>query len=103
MNLNEYQDKSFATSLPQCRNLNYMILGLCNEAGEVAGKLKKSLRGDGQLERDKLISELGDVLWYLAGAASVKGIRLSEIARVNIHKIKDRISNNTLQGDGDNR
>lgn len=52
----------------------YVHLGLVGEAGEVVGKVKKAIRDDRLLaprtltteRRDDLVSELGDVLWYLA-------------------------------------
>ena len=48
----------------------YPTLGLVNEAGEVAGKVKKIFRDKGgkisEEDRQALKGELGDVLWYLA-------------------------------------
>lgn len=41
-------------------------LGLCGEAGEVADIVKKHLGHGHPLDRDKLIEELGDLLWYCA-------------------------------------
>jgi NTP pyrophosphatase (non-canonical NTP hydrolase) len=47
----------------------YPTLGLTNEAGEVAGKIKKIFRDhNGEIseaDRESLKGELGDVLWYL--------------------------------------
>ena len=47
----------------------YPTLGLTNEAGEVAGKIKKIFRDrNGEIneaDREALKQELGDVLWYL--------------------------------------
>ena len=47
----------------------YPTLGLVNEAGELAGKVKKIFRDkQGQIgddDREALKYELGDVLWYL--------------------------------------
>lgn len=42
------------------------IFGLIKETGEVAGVFKRAARGDngGQLDREKLAKELGDLLWY---------------------------------------
>ncbi len=47
----------------------YPTLGLVNEAGELAGKVKKIFRDEGgvisQADRATLKGELGDMLWYL--------------------------------------
>lgn len=48
--------------------LRYVILGLLEETGEVAGVVKKCMRdSDSQYTpavREKMVKELGDVLWY---------------------------------------
>jgi hypothetical protein len=47
---------------------SYLTLGVVSEVGEVCGVLKKQLREDFPKEvlGTKLLSELGDVAWYLA-------------------------------------
>jgi len=48
--------------------LQYVILGLLEETGEVAGVVKKCMRDSGSdytpAVREKMVKELGDVLWY---------------------------------------
>jgi NTP pyrophosphatase (non-canonical NTP hydrolase) len=87
--------------------LVYPILGLANEAGEVAGKLKKIMRDDdGQLspERfDDLISELGDVLWYVTAVADDLGVTISDIFFANYSKLSDRSKRGVIKGSGDSR
>lgn len=66
-----YQKQAWTTCLPSCRNFEYLALGLVNEAGEVAGKIKKKIRGDydgldTQFVQD-VKGEIGDCLWYLFG------------------------------------
>jgi NTP pyrophosphatase (non-canonical NTP hydrolase) len=101
----EYQRRAYALALPTTKNPSYMVLGIANEAGEVAGKLKKHIRGDKSLveTKEEMLKELGDVLWYLAGAATVFQLTLAEIASYNIGKLEDRQARGKLQGDGDNR
>lgn len=67
MNWTEYTAKCLETAIykPEHR-ITYPALGLISEAGEVAGKLKKHLRDGGELPREALLYELGDVLWYCA-------------------------------------
>src|SRR6266498_904675 len=68
MNFTDFQIEAFGTALPKAKTLTYMLIGLTNEAGETAGKLKKVLRGDKKLDDVKadIAAELGDVLWYVA-------------------------------------
>jgi NTP pyrophosphatase (non-canonical NTP hydrolase) len=81
----------------------YPVLGLCDEAGEVAAKFKKCLRGDKPLSIDALCDELGDCLWYLAAVAREAGIPLSSVAMRNLEKLKSRVERGVVKGDGDNR
>ena len=85
----------------------YPTLGLTNEAGEVAGKVKKIFRDKegvfSETDREALKAELGDVLWYLAQVATELGLSLDEIAEYNIAKLLDRQARGKIQGDGDNR
>jgi NTP pyrophosphatase (non-canonical NTP hydrolase) len=85
----------------------YPTLGLANEAGEVAGKVKKIFRDRGGVitdaDRDALILELGDVLWYLSELCTRLGVSLEEVAGRNIAKLADRAARGVLGGDGDRR
>ena len=60
-----YQHQAWSTCLPSCQNYDYLSLGLFSEVGEVAGKVKKYIRGDytdrGQLALD-IRSEIGDIV-----------------------------------------
>jgi NTP pyrophosphatase (non-canonical NTP hydrolase) len=85
----------------------YPVLGLVGEAGEVAEKVKKIIRDkDGELtepDRELLILELGDVLWYLSAVSRDIGSSLNEVADANIRKLRQRQLAGTLQGSGDVR
>lgn len=88
-------------------DLWYPTCGLTNEAGEVAGKVKKIARDNQGLvtpeKKEALAHELGDVLWYLSAMATRIGYTLEEIAAMNMSKLKDRMDRGVLKGDGDNR
>ena len=109
MNFNDYQTKSRKTAgYPAIGHpVIYPTLGLTNEAGEVAGKIKKVFRDkDGEIStetREALKAELGDVLWYLAQVATELDLTLDEIAEHNIEKLYSRLERGKIQGDGDNR
>ena len=118
MDFDEYQVATVTTAIyPESNTgsiiaLAYTIIGLTNEAGEVAGKFKKVLRdGDGDVidgevtddQADALGAELGDVLWYLARTADELGFSLDDIATKNLAKLQSRKTRGTLGGSGDNR
>ena len=109
MNFNDYQQKSRVTAqYPAIGHpVIYPALGLVNEAGEVAGKIKKIFRDKqgniGEAEREALKAELGDVLWYIAQVATELELPLDEIAEANLSKLLDRQARGKIQGDGDNR
>lgn len=65
-------------------------LGLTGEAGEVVDLLKKGFGHGHGVDREKLKKELGDVLWYLANLADAFGLTLSEVALVNVLKLRAR-------------
>lgn len=85
----------------------YPTLGLVNEAGEVAGKIKKIFRDKGgqigEEERQALKGELGDVLWYLTQICTELDLTLEEVAAYNLEKLLDRLERGVIRGEGDVR
>jgi NTP pyrophosphatase (non-canonical NTP hydrolase) len=65
-------------------------MGLAGESGEVVDLLKKHLFHGDDLDRAKLISELGDTLWYLIAICQQYEIHPSEVMQVNIEKLRRR-------------
>lgn len=113
--LNEYQKFTASTSLYK-DDINPLFLGLCEEAGEVAGKRKKFLRGDftptkskddplGQISpyKDLLKKELGDVMWYVSEICNTHGFTIQEVIEGNIAKLTDRKERGVITGSGDLR
>lgn len=101
---NDYQE--FIKSMkvyPTGHKIVYPALGLMGEAGEISEKIKKWLRGDRELDRDALLSELGDPLWYIAALADDLGYTLQEVVDRNYEKLTSRKDRNVIKGDGDNR
>lgn len=112
-------------------NKMYPALGLCEEAGEVAGKIAKFIRKHDGIEpttkmkkidmmienkfvnadfkedcikfRKDIEAELGDVCWMVAELCSVFDIDLEEVMEHNISKLADRKSRGVIVGEGDNR
>jgi NTP pyrophosphatase (non-canonical NTP hydrolase) len=109
MDFNDYQTKSRKTAkYPVIGHaVIYPTLGLANEAGEVAGKIKKVFRDKGgvigEVEREALMSELGDVLWYLAQTCTELELSMDEVAEHNIEKLYSRLERGKIGGEGDAR
>lgn len=109
MDFSDYQTKSRRTAkYPAIGHpVIYPTLGLVNEAGEVAGKIKKVFRDkDGQIDAETLEmlkSELGDVLWYIAQVCTELDVSLDDVAEYNIAKLYDRLERGKISGDGDIR
>ena len=93
MTLNEYQELALRTSRNELTSKEHLMngcLGLAGEAGECCDLLKKHQFQDGREIREKLLDELGDVLWYVSETATALGIWMDDIALHNIEKLKKR-------------
>ena len=90
---NEYQRLAMTTLNPELTKKDALIngvMGLCGEAGEAIDIVKKHLHQGHELDREKLIKELGDIAWYLAETAYALDIELDEVLEGNIAKLKAR-------------
>lgn len=105
MDMDEYQRKSAETIqfdiLEESGKL-ITLLGLAGEVGELATEYKKRLRdGDGYSKfKEKLVEEIGDILWYLSAIAEHENLKLSDIAKSNLSKTSDRwkeVSSHSIQ------
>lgn len=105
----DYQAQSRKTwnVIPMNHPIVYPTMGLVNEAGELAGKIKKIFRDKqgiiGEDDREALKGELGDILWYLTQICSELDLSLSEVAEANLEKLFSRLERGLIQGEGDNR
>lgn len=107
MELNEYQAQrdTYTTYRGQGGNqgLNYSLMGLGGEVGELQNKFKKLLRTAEDLDDVKidallLADELGDCLWYVAAVARELGLTLQEIAEMNLAKLAARRAERKVVG-----
>jgi NTP pyrophosphatase (non-canonical NTP hydrolase) len=104
-----YQRESRKTwgVIPMDHPIVYPTLGLANEAGEVAGKIKKIFRDRGGVigdeDRQALKYELGDVLWYLTQICTELNLTLEEVAAANLEKLFSRLERGQIRGEGDQR
>lgn len=111
LTISEYADQAAETADYPYRHAEgpapYPFVGLSGEAGEVAEQFKKLLRDDDGFltdeRREKIIKELGDVLWYVAAICDEIKVDLQEVARRNVEKLADRAERNVIRGEGDDR
>ena len=108
MRLNDFQDATIETCIyPGAGSGNelelyYLAMGLCSEAGEVAGKIKKYLR-DGVYDQGGLAYEIGDCFFYLARLCDAIGYEAEDVLTINHNKLQGRKDRGTLSGNGDTR
>jgi len=116
MDLDDYQTAALDTLI--YGNEEHLTYGLAAEVGEVMSLMQKSARHDSRywndevdrffgdytpLFKEKIFSELGDVLWYLSCLANFHGFPMNAIARHNLEKLGKRKAEGKIQGNGDNR
>jgi NTP pyrophosphatase (non-canonical NTP hydrolase) len=91
--LSDYQVKarrSANTSLPSRERKLIAALGLAGEIGEVVDLIKKFEGHGHDFKKERLIEELGDVLWSIANIATLYEIDLDNVAVFNIDKLLKR-------------
>lgn len=106
MKINEYQKKAMSFLNPNLNEKDILIngvMGLCGESGEVIDIVKKHLAQGHELNKNKIIEELGDVLWYVAEIAYVLNVDLEDVFEENINKLSKRYSNGFSVNESINR
>lgn len=93
MDFNEYQEKAGRTRNirigTHAEAINY-ALGMVCEAGEVGDIIKKWGFHEHEFDKDELVKEIGDTMWYMANLCKVFDISMEEVAKKNITKLKKR-------------
>lgn len=93
LSANDYQRMAMRTNdetMSEFDMLRNAVYGMNGEAGEIIDLLKKYEFQGHDLDRDELIKECGDILWYCALFATALGEDLQSIMERNIEKLKDR-------------
>lgn len=85
------------------------VLGVGAEAGEIQGKVEKRIRKGRQefeltpSEKNDILKEAGDVLWFLTMMLDSMGSNLDVVMKMNLNKLADRDMRNVIHGSGDER
>jgi NTP pyrophosphatase (non-canonical NTP hydrolase) len=92
MTINDYQELAMRTAANtgEDRLVLNGVMGLCGEAGECIDVVKKHIFQGHELDKEKLIDEASDCLWYLAILAAGLGVPLDDVASHNVEKLKRR-------------
>ncbi|WP_209121530.1 nucleoside triphosphate pyrophosphohydrolase family protein [Alkalihalobacillus sp. BA299] len=93
MNFSQYQKESARTAgLYESFHaaLANFTLGFNGEGGEFLDEIKKVEFHGHPLNKEKLIKEAGDHLWYFARLLDLYGIDFNVVAEQNIQKLLDR-------------
>lgn len=104
LTLNDYQEQAAKYQVEQAAP-EERVMGLLEEAGEVAGVFKRYMRGDYDVVEcsARLEKELGDILWYLSRVAADNNWTLASVAQANLEKLESRFVRNAILGSGDTR
>lgn len=87
---NGYQQEALTTAIyPLSRELDYTILGLCSEVGEIGEAYDKWLESDRNYasEWKLLLSEIGDNFWYCAAIADALKLPLASVATYKAERV----------------
>jgi NTP pyrophosphatase (non-canonical NTP hydrolase) len=113
MNIDEYSKRALTTLTHNYAHgditpqLMAQVLGLAGESGEVLEKFKKLLRDKEGIitddDKQEILKELGDVLWYVNSVSHLLDSDLAEVASINLDKLSSRKDRGKLHGNGDNR
>lgn len=93
----EYRRRSFLRSRSELEPLSatqarvaLYALGLAGESGEVVDEIKKMLFHGKPFDRDRLLSEIGDVIWYVDRLLWVIGATFPDAMEANDAKLAAR-------------
>ena len=95
MNFNAYQklaSRTMNTALHANELELHALHGLSGEVGEIHSIYQKAYQGHA-VDNEHLKKEIGDLLWFVAELCTVSGFDMSEIAQLNIDKLKARFPN----------
>ncbi len=87
--------------------VNYCLVGMAGEIGEVMNKWGKIIRDQDGLptneQKADIAKEMGDILWFMTRGLDELDTSLGVVAEKNLEKLRSRKERGVLSGSGDNR
>jgi NTP pyrophosphatase (non-canonical NTP hydrolase) len=89
MLLSVYQEQAmkFARYPMKGQNLEYTVIGLAGETGELVNHIQRLIRDfNGIITQDMIkliVNELGDICWYVSGVCFESGVKIDEIPLIS--------------------
>jgi NTP pyrophosphatase (non-canonical NTP hydrolase) len=103
LSFDEYQQGVLSTwnsTQSEASRITNAIFGLCGESGELADLVKKDMFHGVPADRDKILKELGDILYYVTVTGYEFGFNLEHIAITNNAKLAARYPQGFVKGGG---
>lgn len=89
----EYQEKAARTinkDLTLLGQRNHALHGLVGEIGEIHSLYQKTYQGHGEPDREHVLKECGDLLWFVAEFLTSQGFSFDDCMEQNIKKLEKR-------------
>lgn len=96
MDFKEFTEKALRTinkDLSDKELISMLCMGLAGETGEVVDYMKKVCYHGKAFDKENLILELGDLMWYFANLTHLLDISFDEILEKNVEKLLKRYPN----------
>lgn len=91
MHADDYQSLAIRTLPDANRKDNVMTCALgLGESGEVQNLVKKEWYHGHVLSKEKIVDEVGDMIWYAAALCHLYDLHLSDVLEFNLNKLKNR-------------
>lgn len=71
------------------------IIEMVSEAGEVLSLVQKAKRKGKKIDKDRVLDELGDVLWGLVGVMNTFDLSWKQVCNYNMKKLEERNATST--------
>lgn len=86
MKMNEYQEQILATAVyPKEDAINYLICGLIDDVGKIAGEWQKALE-ENQINTLDFMIKLSNILYHVTILAHAFSYSLEEIGNISIQQ-----------------